>query len=372
MKTRRRRLEWDCLETRALLSRAPGAMGPHHAGMPGDGQGTPGMAEVQGASPVTGGGLASVSTGLGTADVVSLQSAASGNNLVLFLTQFEALSGTDATTRQLAASIMNDARNVELALNAFAGGTGIGVGLPGNATGNDQVLAQQMIAGVKAGNVDSTFSTLIVQAEQSMVAQFQAMATGAQDPALRVFAAGVLPTEQADLAAAQGTGTLAPVSGTPSSTTLDASDLSTLSTFYAINVMERFLGQMTVLVTAKQPVSLYAAKLIGDHGQGVVGLGAYAATTGTYLPPTIPASDSAMASTVVAALGSTRPGRSNRYDAVYLKQMIMGHSAALQYTKTVIATAQNPVLKQFAVNVAPTIYMHLLTARMLYRHPNGR
>ena len=37
--------------------------------------------------------------------------------------------------------------------------------------------------------------------------------------------------------------------------------------------------------------------------------------------------------------------------------MIMGHTQALQCTANVIATTQNPVLHQFAINVQPTIWI---------------
>jgi len=298
-------------------------------------------------------------------DVQALQSAASATELVLFLSQFEALSGTDAATQQLATSLLNDARNVELALNGFAAGEA--VILPGNIVGNDQLLAQQMIAAVRAGDVDQAFSTLIVQAQTSLLGQFQTMAVAAQDQDIREFATSVIPTLQNDLDAVLGTATLAPVSEVASSTTLDANDLNTTATYYAINIMERFLGQLTALVTTRRPIGLYAAKLIGDHQGGLLALGSYAASTSTYLPAMIPSADAPMADAVVAALGRRPTRGSARYDRVYLKEMIMGHFAALKFTDSVVASAQNPTIRQFAANVGPTINMHLVTARTLYR-----
>lgn len=367
MRTRRRRLECDSLETRALLSgfsRHVGArlparlMGARMADVA-----PPMAAPAAATSPVTGGGLVSVPNAPVDSDVTALQSIASGNNLVLFLTQFEALSGSDPSTQQTALSILNDSRNIDMALNGFAGG--VAVTVPVNVVGTDQFLAQQMIAAAKAGDVDQAYSSLIVQAEASLAGQLQQMATGAQDASFRAFAASVLPTVQADLAAAQGTGTLAPVGTTPSSATLDSGDLDTLSTYYAINIMERFLGQMTLLVTNRQPIGLYAAKLIGDHEGGALFLGSYAASTGTYLPASIPAADAPMADSLVAALRTTRPRNTSRYDSLYIREMIAGHTQALQFTDQVLATSQNPVLKQFAVNVQPTINMHRLAAKAL-------
>jgi predicted outer membrane protein len=323
------------------------------------------VAQVMTMNPVTGGGLVNVPSAPVAADVTALQGVASANNLVAFLSQFEALSGSDPTSQQLALSILNDARNVDMALNGFAGG--VSVILPANIAGGDQALAQQMIAAAKGGSVDQAFSTLIVQAEANLVGQIDHLSTSAQDASIRAFASGLLPTVQADLAAAQGTGTLAPVGVAPSSATLDSTDLDTLSTYYAINVMERFLGQMTLLVTNRSPIALYSAKLIGDHEGAALALGGYAAGTQTYLPASIPSSAAPMAQSVVAGLRWVRPRNTGRYDRNYLNQMVMGHAEALKLTSQVIATAQNPNLKQFAVNVQPTINMHLLAARTLLR-----
>ncbi len=362
MKTRRRRLECDCLEPRTLLSGTHGHMSAHHhakVAMSGAAHLTA-PAQVDSVSPVTGGGLVNVPAAPPASDVMMMQSAASGDELVLFLTQFEVSSGTNAATQQTANSILNDARNVELALNVFA--NGLAVTLPPNIEGNDQALAQQMIAGVRAGNVDQTYSSLIIQAETAQVNEFQQMATSAQTASIQSFAAGILPTVQADLAAAQGTGTLPPVSNTPSSTMLSSSDLSTLETYYSIDLMERFLAQMTLFVTNRNGIAQYAAKLIGDHEGANIGLGAYANSTGTYLPAAISASNAGMTDTVIAALGAPGAKGTLKYERVYLNQMIMGHTAALQYTRSAIATTTNPDLKQFEINVYSTIFIHRLAA----------
>jgi uncharacterized protein (DUF305 family) len=369
MKTRRRRLECETLETRALLSTTHGHFGGHlhtqgEAVSPGKG-GVTLKAEVATSTPVTGGGLVNVPTNPVNSDVTAMQSGSAAIETVLFLTQFEALSGSNSSTEQLALSILNDTRNVELSFNNFAGSQAIMV--PPNIGGPIQSLATQMISGVTAGTTDQTFSSLIVQAESSLVAQFQAMATGAQDANIRSFAASILPTIQTDLAAAQGKVTLPPVSSTPSSGMLNASDLSNVETYYSINLMERFLGQLTVLVTQKPMISMYSSKLIADHEGGELQLGGYAASTQTYLPAAISSGDAPMALTIINALGSVRPGNSTHYDRVYLNQMIMGHTAALQFTNSVITTTQNPELSQFATNIGSTIWMHLVTAKTLYR-----
>jgi predicted outer membrane protein len=366
MKTRRRRLECDCLETRALLSVAAGPIGGHHhfeAMKARHGHGVTPAAQMGSASPVTGGGLLNVSPAAPGSDDSMLQNAASGNNLVRFLTQFEALSGSNSATQQTAMSILNDAGNVDLAMQSFAGS--MGVSIPVVIVGNDQIVAQQMISGVKAGNTDATFSSAIVQAENALVARLQQMATGAQTPSFRSFAAGLLPTVEADQAAANGTGTLAPVSSTPSSATLSSTDLTDVETFYSMDLMEIFVGELTTLVTTTYRDLLYAEKLMGDHEGGNVSLGTYAASTGTYLPAAMNSNDAPAAMTIVSALSATGGKSSAGYDSVYFQQMIQGHTMALQFCNSLIATTQNPVLKQFAVNVVPTVFLHRMGARGL-------
>lgn len=367
MKLRRNRLEWDALETRSLLSVFPGNI---HAHLHAQFKAVPvhiasharGTVHSQAAlTPVTGGGLVNVPPAPSYSDVTSIQNATSDNNLVLFLTQFEALSGSSATTQQTALSILNDANNVDLALNGFAGS--IAVTIPPNIAGNSAIVAQQMIAGVRSGSTDQTFSSLIVQAETNEVNQFQQMATGAQDPSIRSFAAGILPTLQADLAAAQGTITLPLASNTASSATLSSTDLNTLATYYSINIMERFLGQLTTFVTTRDSVALYSEKLIDDHEGANVELGAYAASTQTYVPAAMSAGNVPMADMVINAINSVHGQNSHRYNVVYLQQMIMGHTQALKFSAGVIATTTNPTLKQFAQNVFSTVWMHRLAAQ---------
>jgi predicted outer membrane protein len=228
-----------------------------------------------------------------------------------------------------------------------------------------------MISGVKAGNTDQTYSGVIVQAENTLVARLQRMATGAQDASVRSFAAGLLPTVEADQAAANGTGALAPVGSTPSSSTLSSTDLTDVETFYSMNLMEVFLGQLTTLVTTHYRDLLYAEKLMGDHEGANVSLGTYAASTGTYLPAAIDSDDAPAAMGVVAALGKTGGKNSAGYDRVYFQTMIQGHTMALQFCNTLIDTTQDPNLEQFAVNIVPTVVLHRMGAHVLLGELNG-
>ena len=368
MKIRRRRLECEAWRTEHAVGRSCRHVMSHahpHAMMAKHKHAASPTTEQANTSPVTGGGLVNVPPAPGSGDVGMLQNAASGNQLIIFLTQFEALSGSNSTTQQMATSILNDARNVELALDDFAASDG--VSLPGNISASgDQNLAQQMIYGIKKGQADQTFSNLIVQAESSL----HAVPAGSQAPRTHPFAPsppGSCRPSRMTSRAPQGTTTLAPVSNVASSATLSTSDLNTLETYYSIDLMEHFLGQLTMLVTTKNQDLAYSAKLIGDHEGANAELGTYAASTQTYLPASISSSDSMMAMSVIAGLKTTGPRNSYDYDQNYLTQMIMGHKAALQLTNSLIPTEQNPVLKQFEVNVKPTVWMHLQTARTLYR-----
>lgn len=369
MRTRRVRPECESLEEKVLLSAAgmPSQLKAMlHAPMVRSSQ-DPAMHKGQMAKPhaLKGVAISGTSSIQANGDVEGLQALASGNNLVLFLAQFAALSGTNPSTRQLATSILNDARNVDQSLDAFAGG--LSITLPGGVAGSDQTLAKQMISAGRSRGTDQAFSSLIVLAETNLINRLQGLANGAQDASIRAQASGLLPTVQADLAAAQGAGSLAPVGSTATSTTLSTSDLSTLSTYYSINAMERFLGQLTLLVTRRPDVAQYSAKLIGDHEGAMTTLGAYATSTGTYLPASIPSADAPMARDIVDSLGPLQTRSMGRYDTVYLRQMIKGHTLALAFTKQVIATSQNPVLKQFASDVAPTIYIHRLAASAILK-----
>jgi hypothetical protein len=121
-----------------MLSVAHGPMGGHHhfqAMKAGHGHGGSAAAQVGTISPVTGGGLISVPAAPAGGDVQMMQGAASATNLVRFLTQFEALSGSNAATQQTATSILNDTGNMDLAMQTFAGS--MGTSIPVVVAGND-------------------------------------------------------------------------------------------------------------------------------------------------------------------------------------------------------------------------------------------
>jgi putative membrane protein len=333
--------------------------------MPSNGHGAAPREEAQPSRSITGGGLVGVVTPLSSSDVIALQSVASKTNLIVYLTQFGDLSGSNATTQQTGTSILNDTRHVDLALDEFAANEA--VTLPSGFANNYVILAQAMIAGVQAGSADQTFTKLIVAAEASEFMQFDHMAHSATDPAVRAFAASVLPTVQSDLAAARGTITLPPVSNVPSSATLNSSNLSTLETYNSVDSMEVFLGELSGLVTKNYGILQYSDKLVIDHGQANVTIGNCAAASGTYLPAAISSGNAPMAQMIIAALPSAKTKSSIPYDRVFLEQMIMGHTQALQFTRQVIMTTQNPAVKQFAIDIAPTIYIHRLVALALLR-----
>ena len=355
-----------------MLSVAQGPMGAHHhiqAMKARHGHGASPAAQVGTSSPVTGGGLVSVPAAPASGDVEMMQSAASGNNLVRFLTQFEALSGSNPATQQTATSILNDAGNVDLAMQSFAGS--VGVSIPVVIVGNDQIVAQQMISGVKAGNTDQTFSSAIVQAENALVSRLQQMATGAQDPARSLLRRGPLADRRGRPGGRERDGY--PRAGQQHPEQLHAQ-------------LHRPLRPRDVLLdgpdgslprpahhAGHDPLSRCALRGEVDgrprgwecHAGDLCGHHRDLSAGGLRLD------DAPAAMTVVAALGATGGKNSAGYDRVYFKQMIMGHTMALQFCDTLIDTTQNPVLKQFAVNVVPTVFLHRMGAHVLLGELNG-
>ncbi len=362
----------EILENRTLLSGAHAAVKEHAhrrelaAAVRREAAAAVHMAVVDATtSPVTGGGLFSVGPVPATSDVQSLQQAAISNNTVMFLTQLGALSSTNATIQQEAGSILNDARNLDLAMWNLA--NSLGVNLPADIEGSDTSIAAQAATSVNSSTFDQALLGALNQAGTGLASQLQQMATGAQTASIRSFATTALPIVQADLAAAQasasgtGTSTLAPVSTVPSSTTLGGADLPTLELSYSMNLDERFLAQFTTLVSSNVRVQQYNAKLINDHEMMAVQEGMYAAATGTYLPATITGMNIPMTTMLLNASGSSR------YDRMYLKQMVAMHTTDLDANNQTLANAQNPVLRTFAAVAAATDVVHRQGASLLLR-----
>jgi predicted outer membrane protein len=369
-KRRQRHLAYDILEHRTLLSGAHGAVKEHaHARAL--------LARREAAvaarpasidpptSPVTGGGLFTVGPAPSTGDIQSIQQAAITNNTVMFLTQLDVLSGTNPNIQQTSASILNDARNLDLAIWNLA--NTLGVNLPADIEGNDVSIAKQVALSANGGSFDQTYLSALNQVGTTLSGQLQQMETGAQAAAIRSFAATVLPIVQADIAAAQATATgngsssLTPVGVVPNSPTIAGADLASLETSYSMNLTERFLAQFTTLVTGNYRVQRYDSKLMSDHEMMAVQEGMYAAATGTYLPASITGMDIPMSMMLVNASGT------RQYNRVYLKQMVTMHTIDLDLNNMTLSTTQNPEIRVFAMMGAATDVMHRQGAALLLK-----
>jgi predicted outer membrane protein len=170
---------------------------------------------------------------------------------------------------------------------------------------------------------------------------------------------------QSDLALLRGlstdTGTPPTTPGGPSSATLSSQDLQTVAKAYSTTIMERFLAQLTATVTRNSSVHSYAEKLISDHEQEAVQIGNYAQATGTYLPASIQGQD------VQTSQGVLSAASRRNYNVVYLRTMVQTHTQDIQENRQTIATTQNPVLKQYAMDDLGTDFLHRLGAATLLR-----
>lgn len=416
-KTRRRKLECDILEERALLSGVTGLVpaqadvAPAHAAVKSAHaaartarlnakhmhasirsaraairsadalmaaqQATPlaGTAATGTTGSITGGGLVTVGPPPTSQETDLFQQVAIANNAVAFLTQLEILKGTTSNLQQASMSVLNDARNLDLL--AYNTANSLGVSLPADLIGNVKTTVMQAVTAVNGGQFEKAYATALSSVGSTMVSQLQMMEGSNINASLRTFATTALPIVQTDIAALQtvangGTSTLPTVSTSPSSSTLSSTDLNTLATSYSTATTERFLGQLTALTSNNLQIRLYGEKLISDHEMQALQISSYAAATGTFLPASITSSaDLSAAMKVLNAVPTSSGGGTTSYDQTYLMGAVSGHIADMTANENTVNTTTNAVLKQFAISDLPTDLMHLNAAIYLMQQELG-
>jgi predicted outer membrane protein len=321
---------------------------------------------------VTGGGLVTYGPAIPNNQFDLFQQVAISNNAVMFLTQLEILKGTNATLQQASASVLTDARNLDLLASNVA--DPLGVPLPEDLQGSTMTTVRQAALAANAGSFDQAYLTAMNTVGTTLVSQLQMLQGSGINSSLSTFATTALPIVQTDTAALKsiasgGSNTLTPVSSSPSSTTLSSTDLSTLESSYSTTNTERFLGQLTDLVSNTLQVQLYGDKLVNDHEQESDTLGRYAAATGTYLPAAIQGNDVTTATQVLGAIVTS--GSTTSYDRSYLQAMVTSHMQDMSSNENTVNTTSNLVLKAFAVGDLPTDLMHLNGALYLLQHTGG-
>jgi len=366
---RRRELRCGCesLEERALLSVAHAnvhAVG-HHLALHHKQQAAMEVGQLS-PSATTPSIVASAAAATSDSDISALQSAASANNLETFLAQLSMFGSGGSSVQQAALTILNQDRDLDLQLHALADAKGTVV--PSDISPSDQPIAQQIVSSVGSSGVDqTTFLNATIQAATQRVSQLQGQVSAAQDADVKTFlqsdlalAQSHLAIEQALLAGSSSAVGSAP-STTPSSTSLNSTDLQILESSYSTTLTERFLAQFTDLESDNSKVQKYAEKLIDDHEQEALEIGRYASATSTYLPANIQGMNVQTSVKVLSAANR------RRYDTNYLSTMVRSHTMDIQDNRQTLVSTQNPTLLQFATDDIPTDFLHRSGAQFLLR-----
>ena len=157
-----------------------------------------------------------------------------------------------------------------------------------------------------------------------------------------------------------GTGCRTMPSGTPSSRSLNSTDLNILAkTSYSPRSWSASWPRSPHSRRIVSDVQLYAEKFIADHEQEVIHIGQYAQATHTYLPAWIQGDDVHTSQHVLAAVNIPS------YDTTYLTTMVQSHTMDIQDNQNNLKITKNPTLRQFAMDDIPTDWMHRAAAQFL-------
>jgi len=158
--------------------------------------------------------------------------------------------------------------------------------------------------------------------------------------------------------------TTGPGSSNSSNTSLlNSQETTYVQSAYSVNSLERFVSQVAELKARNSSVKTYAQKLIDDHARGQREVQHVASAYKVKLPSGILTSqDNATARQILLAMNSSN------FDDIYLNANVQTHTLDLANNKTEVRVAQNPSVKQLAMNDIPTDTLHLIGAQTLLKN----
>ena len=125
------------------------------------------------------------------------------------------------------------------------------------------------------------------------------------------------------------------------------------------DMVEANLGQLAQTATATQPIKDYGQMLVTDHTNDYNQLYATAHQANLNVPNAIDAEDNK------TTIDPFQKLKGAAFDHRFVREMIAGHTKAIEVYKKEAADAQNPALKAYAEAALPVLQKHLADAKDL-------
>lgn len=125
------------------------------------------------------------------------------------------------------------------------------------------------------------------------------------------------------------------------------------------DMVEANLGQLAQTAAATQPIKDYGQMLVTDHTNDYNQLYAVAHQANLNMPNAIDAEHN---KTMIDPFQKLKGAA---FDRRYVREMIAGHTKAIEVYKKEAAGAENPALKSYAETALPVLQKHLTAAKDL-------
>ena len=125
------------------------------------------------------------------------------------------------------------------------------------------------------------------------------------------------------------------------------------------DMVEANLGQLAQTAAATQPIKDYGQMLVADHTNDYNQLYAVAHQANLNMPNAIDAEHN---KTIIDPFQKLKGAA---FDHRYVREMIAGHTKAIEVYKKEAADAENPALKSYAETALPVLQKHLTDAKDL-------
>lgn len=130
------------------------------------------------------------------------------------------------------------------------------------------------------------------------------------------------------------------------------------------DMVEANLGQLAGTAASSQPVKDYAATLVTDHTHDYGELSNVAHEANLKVPDAIDAKNNK------TMIDPFQKLKGSAFDHRYVRDMIAGHTKAIDVYRKEAADAKNPALKSYAEDALPVLQKHLAAAQALEKGKN--
>jgi putative membrane protein len=291
-------------------------------------------------------------------DLPFLREAAGANLMEIRLGQLAQSKASNAAVKQFGQRMVNDHARLEQDLSSMVSGNGIALHPALTSDQNDKINSLQSLSG---SQFDQAYMSMMIQAHQTDVAEFENQNRNADSPQVRDFAARSLPVLRQHLSLAQQVGrpVNAVVATTPTPAQGDVrADNRFIHEVAADNLLEVRLAQLAESKAQNSAVKQLAERIAADHNRLQDDWLAMASRNGQQFKPGIGKHH-------MAKLDPLQKLSGRAFDRAYIETVVRNHRDYIEYLEKDGRSAHSTQVRELVNRDLPTLQSHFNEAKRI-------